>query len=228
MAEPVIFADHYAALGISVDSTPKEICSAFRKRALLHHPDVSKDDGMEFMRIYSAYRVLSNNATRKIYDRSYQLLFRRSSPGPSTTPTPINIPSTRLVFPENAVNLARNGLLRKGVLVKDRRRLLRIDYDMELPLNESEIGKRIRLSVPLTVRRICPECMGSDIECYACSGKGTLRSIVTVRILIEAGLVYNQIVELDLRKFKLNSMDHFKKSRVRIRITRMEKKAGNG
>ena len=50
----------YKVLGISENSSSKEIKQAFRKMALTHHPDKSKDNGKMFIQINKAYCMIKN------------------------------------------------------------------------------------------------------------------------------------------------------------------------
>ncbi len=62
----------YETLGVSRSASGKEIRSAYRKLARRYHPDVNPNDtGAEerFKEIQSAYDVLSDEDTRKKYDR---------------------------------------------------------------------------------------------------------------------------------------------------------------
>lgn len=63
--------DYYEVLGVSRDASAEELQQAFRKLARRYHPDVNKDPGAEerFKEVNEAYRVLSDPATRKRYDR---------------------------------------------------------------------------------------------------------------------------------------------------------------
>lgn len=63
--------DLYQVLGISRGATEREIRSAYRRLARLHHPDVSHDPeaGARFTAIAEAYRVLSDPELRAHYDR---------------------------------------------------------------------------------------------------------------------------------------------------------------
>lgn len=45
----------YTLLGVSQYSSPDKIKRAFRKMALKHHPDRSKDSGEMFMKVNEAY-----------------------------------------------------------------------------------------------------------------------------------------------------------------------------
>lgn len=65
--------DHYAALGISADSTTDQIKLSFRELARRHHPDRG-GDADSFHRIREAYELLSNPAEREKYDLARKVL----------------------------------------------------------------------------------------------------------------------------------------------------------
>ncbi|KAJ5225985.1 Heat shock protein DnaJ [Penicillium chermesinum] len=65
----------YKLLGVESDATPDAIKSAYKKKALKHHPDkVSEENRDEahrlFQQIALAYGVLSDERRRKVYDRT--------------------------------------------------------------------------------------------------------------------------------------------------------------
>ena len=67
----VKFKDYYETLGVPRTATAAEIKKAYRKLALVHHPDVAKDKvaGEEkFREINEAYQVLSDPEKRKRFD----------------------------------------------------------------------------------------------------------------------------------------------------------------
>lgn len=214
-----LFVDHYAALKLEGGASLDEIKRSFRRLAKSHHPDISHDDGLKFLEIYTAYRILVDPDSRKDYDTIYlgrkngdrarDLIYRQC----------IRIPSSRFVFPGSMAGLARKGLMRKSLRPRDRRIFLRIDYDLELPLHRDEMRKPIHVTIPLISRVICPECMGSDIHCDACNGKGSRKVADRISLLIAGGLIDGQVLELDLRKFKRSAHSHFKKSTIRIKIS---------
>ena len=65
-------ADYYTDLGVSRDASPEDIRRAYHKAARELHPDVSDEvDATElFLRIQSAYDVLSDPVKRTKYDQS--------------------------------------------------------------------------------------------------------------------------------------------------------------
>ncbi|RKO92719.1 hypothetical protein BDK51DRAFT_28553 [Blyttiomyces helicus] len=60
--------DHYATLGVAIDATEKDIRSAYRKLALVHHPDKGGDKD-KFQELGTAYEVLSDEVKRFSYDQ---------------------------------------------------------------------------------------------------------------------------------------------------------------
>ncbi len=67
---------HYEVLGVSQNSSPKEIRSAFIKQSKQCHPDVSNANASNhtrFVRINEAYSVLSKTDSRREYDQSLAL-----------------------------------------------------------------------------------------------------------------------------------------------------------
>lgn len=68
----MIFKDYYKILGLETNKVNiDEIKIAFREQAKKYHPDVNTSSYSEerFKDINEAYRVLSNNTTKRKYDR---------------------------------------------------------------------------------------------------------------------------------------------------------------
>lgn len=62
----------YEVLGVSRDATASDIRKAYRKQALLNHPDKNPGDAVAeatFLKVAVAYDVLSDEAKRRRYDR---------------------------------------------------------------------------------------------------------------------------------------------------------------
>lgn len=218
-----MFIDHYRVLGIPVDSELQEIKKAFRELARIHHPDRG-GKALQFHRIYTAYRLLSNSIERKEYDRQYLKYLNLRKLGNDRTRYVIR--ENRFRFPASAAALAKKGLLRRKFSSKDRRKYLNIDCDLELILKESELNMPLLLQVPVVVRQICPDCAGSDPHCFACYGKGSYKASRSVDLNIDGGLVSGQIIEIDLASRRPpGRLCHFKKRSLRIKIICLSKKS---
>lgn len=65
-------SNYYDILGVSKDATDKDIKQAYRRLARQYHPDVNKNEAEaeeKFKEINEAYSVLSDEESRKKYDR---------------------------------------------------------------------------------------------------------------------------------------------------------------
>lgn len=68
----VVDTAYYDILSINTDATQLEIKKAYRKKAIIHHPDKNPDDATaseKFKQIGEAYQVLSDPALRSRYDQ---------------------------------------------------------------------------------------------------------------------------------------------------------------
>jgi len=67
----MIFKDYYKILGVKTDATPQELKKAYRKLAMLYHPDrnpANERAEEKFKEIAEAYEVLSDIEKRKSFD----------------------------------------------------------------------------------------------------------------------------------------------------------------
>lgn len=73
--------DFYKILGVRQNATLSEIKKAYREKVKLLHPDISGDvsNSEEFTQVVKAYRVLSDNRQRSIFDESFFMKVRKSS-----------------------------------------------------------------------------------------------------------------------------------------------------
>lgn len=60
----------YDTLGVHYTATETEIKKAFKKLALVHHPDKNGGDDTQFKEIDAAYKILSNKSSRDYYDKT--------------------------------------------------------------------------------------------------------------------------------------------------------------
>jgi curved DNA-binding protein CbpA len=61
---------HYETLGVGKDATPEEIKVAYRKQAMLHHPDREGGSDEAFTAAGKAYELLSDPERRANYDKT--------------------------------------------------------------------------------------------------------------------------------------------------------------
>src|ERR1700738_5472314 len=82
--------NYYLILRLSPDASTDHIQSAYRRRALELHPDLSGYGSDQFLELQEAYDVLSDPARREIYDREAEetLILRRHRGEPLTTAQP--------------------------------------------------------------------------------------------------------------------------------------------
>lgn len=66
--------NHYDTLGLTQDATPQAIVSAYRRLALIHHPDRRGGTIARFQAIQEAYGVLSDRDKRWSYDHAGQFI----------------------------------------------------------------------------------------------------------------------------------------------------------
>ena len=217
-----IFVDHYAILGVGLLADEPAVKAAFRRLAKVHHPDYSGDDGLKFLEVYNAYRVLGDTAAREQYDRQYRAAI--SSWKNENEQAWQDIPASRLKYPGDIASLARRRLLRKKFRSYARRKALKIDYDVELILLPRELQRRLRVNIPVVTRNTCQVCWGADPDCYACHGKGSYKTSRMIRLDLEGGLMDGQIIEINLRSLKPGSMSHFKRRRMRLKISAIKLK----
>ncbi|CAF0968438.1 unnamed protein product [Brachionus calyciflorus] len=78
---------HYEVLGIPLDATIDDIKKAYRKAALLWHPDKHSENKEEankrFLEVQDAYETLSNDQERAWYDSHREIIINGGKPGES-------------------------------------------------------------------------------------------------------------------------------------------------
>jgi len=163
--------DYYEILGVERTASDKEIKAAYRKLALLHHPDKNPGDkGAEelFKQAAEAYSVLSDPDKRQRYDRF-------GSQGAASFDGGFD-PSTFGDFSDILGDLfgfaggARGGRSRATPGADLR-------YDLEIAFEEAAFGVTRSLKVPRL--ESCETCGGSGaaagsapVRCAGCGGRG--------------------------------------------------------
>ncbi len=170
--------DYYEVLGVPKEASEKDIKTAYRKLAMLHHPDRSDAPEAEekFKELSEAYAVLSDPDKRQKYDQfghaginsqySQEDLFRG-----------VNFEDLLRGFGgggggESIFDMFFGGGGRRGPA---RGRDLR--YDVNLTLEQAAKGLETNIDVPRT--ESCPTCHGSGakpgtspVTCSNCRGSG--------------------------------------------------------
>ena len=75
MSDHLIVSDYYEILNLYQSASQEDIKRSFRQLALRHHPDKnrnSEDSKRKFMEVVEAYEILSDDQSRKEYDRTYR------------------------------------------------------------------------------------------------------------------------------------------------------------
>jgi molecular chaperone DnaJ len=76
--------DYYEVLGVGKNASADEIKKAFRRQAVLHHPDKEGGDETKFKELNEAYEVLKDGEKRKRYDQFGHAGVGGASGGPGT------------------------------------------------------------------------------------------------------------------------------------------------
>src|ERR1700751_3114259 len=152
--------DYYEVLGVSRTSTEAELKAAFRKLAMLHHPDRNPGDSEcehKFKELNEAYDVLKDGDKRAAYDRFGHAAFDQGGLGGAHR-FGAQFGSTSADIVEGIFGMG--GGARGGGRGQGRERGSDLRYNMEIPLEEAFEGKTAQIRIP------------TSVTCEACSGPG--------------------------------------------------------
>jgi len=167
---------YYDILGVTKDADEKTLKSAFRKKAMEHHPDRNPGctvSEAKFKEVSEAWEVLSDPQKRAAYDRFGKAGVNGQGAGPQGRPEDV----FRDVFGDMFSELfgGQRGQQRNGP-----GRGADLRYDYEITLEEAFRGKQAEISVPTTEK--CDPCNGTGAEpgtkpetCTTCQGHGRVR-----------------------------------------------------
>jgi molecular chaperone DnaJ len=171
--------DYYEILGVARSATDAELKAAFRKLAMVHHPDKNRDDKeaeAKFKELNEAYQVLSDAQKRGAYDRFGHKAFEngggQGGPGFGGEFTDVMSDIFESFFGEG-----RGG--QRGGNGRERGSDLR--FNLEISLEDAFKGKAATINVPTAMA--CEACTGTGAKpgtkarkCTTCGGIGKVRA----------------------------------------------------
>ena len=169
--------DYYEILGVARTATEVELKAAFRKAAMLHHPDRNPNDKtaeVKFKEVNEAYQHLSDGQKRAAYDRYGHAAFEHGGGGGAGD----GFGSMSDIFEDLFGDIMGRRSSRGGAA---RERGADLRYNLEITLEEAFAGKSATLKIPTSVA--CDACSGSGAKpgskpttCRTCAGHGRVRA----------------------------------------------------
>ena len=180
--------DYYEVLGVQRNASEQDLKTAFRKSAMVHHPDKNpgdKEAEKKFKEIGEAYEVLKDPQKRAAYDQFGHAAFEggRGGQGPGGF-GPEFATSMSDIFDDLFGEFmgGRGGQRGRGPgRGSASERGADIRYQMDIALAEAFAGKQAQIRVPTSVT--CDTCTGSGAKpgtrptpCGTCGGVGKVRA----------------------------------------------------
>jgi molecular chaperone DnaJ len=169
---------YYESLSIERTASDGDIKAAFRKQAMVCHPDRNpgdKEAEHRFKEINEAYEVLKDPDKRAAYDRFGHAAFEHGMGG-SGPGFGADFGTTFSDLFEGIFGMAGA----RGRSSGGRERGADLRYNMEISLNEAYAGKNAQIRIPTSVT--CEACSGSGAKagtkpktCPMCGGAGRVR-----------------------------------------------------
>ena len=171
--------DYYEVLGVVKTATEAEMKAAFRKAAMVHHPDRNPGDKaaeVKFKELNEAYQCLSDGQKRAAYDRFGHAAFEQGGGGGGFGGEGF-ASSMADIFDDLFGGLSGGRQRSAG----GRERGSDLRYNMEITLEEAFNGKTASVKTPTSVT--CEACAGSGAkvgakprQCGTCKGLGRVRA----------------------------------------------------
>ncbi|MBY0354480.1 MAG: molecular chaperone DnaJ [Rickettsiales bacterium] len=211
--------DYYEILGVARDADAETMKKAFRKRAMLHHPDRNQGDAdaeKKFKELNEAYDVLKDEQKRAAYDRFGHQAFEGgmgSSAGAGAQGFDFS-GSFSDIFDDlfgDFTGQRRRGAGGNGAESQQQQARARgsdLRYNLQISLEDAFKGKSQTITLSTSVA--CESCNGSGAEkgsepvtCPTCTGRGKIRSqqgFFTVERTCHACQGSGKIIEKPCRK----------------------------
>jgi DnaJ-class molecular chaperone len=223
--------DYYGILGVCRTETACGIRRAYRRLAMIHHPDKAGPEGTRFFQeITEAYSVLSDPQARESYTqclhrkeeqkyrcREKNIAARHSQSGfrrPAGTSILKGFGKTASFFEEFI-----DDLFAETVGLHHRRTGQQRVFDVEVILSKEESAQGGVLPLTVPVRIACPMCRGKGqvrfFQCSCCRGQGEISAEENIRIRIAPGIEDGTIFDSPVRA--LSGREVYLRILIRIR-----------
>ena len=170
--------DFYEVLGVARDCDAAGLKAAFRKLAMVHHPDRNagcEDATTRFKEINEAYSALSDPQKRAAYDRYGHAGLNGGNGQAGAGFGDVNDIFNDIFGGRFEDMFGRNGQRSNGPA-----RGQDLRYDLEISLEQAYAGAEVEIKVPAAMA--CETCDGSGAKpgtsasnCIACGGAGRVR-----------------------------------------------------
>lgn len=172
--------DYYEILGVAKGADDAALKAAFRKLAMVHHPDKNPGNAeaeRKFKELNEAYQILSDPQKRGAYDRFGHQAFEGGGPGGGAGGFgPEFASSMSDIFEDIFGDVFGGG--RRG---QTRERGADLRYNLEITLEEAFKGKAASITLPAAI--LCEVCSGTGAKagskpkkCATCGGMGRVRA----------------------------------------------------
>ena len=221
--------NYYLILRLAPQATSDQIRTAYRRRALELHPDLTGFGSDQFLELQEAYDVLSDPVRRESYDRGAEeipirrmdanrppetVIPRRQRAEPLTTNPPsrgvedISLSRSFETFSPSLDELFER--LWSNFDLRTRPKAERLEsLTVEVPLSPQQAftGGEVRIMVP--ARLVCPACQGQGCigpyQCPHCQGHGAVTGEYPIGVSYPAGLQQDYIVRLPLDRLGIEN-----------------------
>lgn len=166
--------DYYEVLGVARNASKDDIKKAYRRLAMRHHPDRSKDDEhaeRKFKEAKEAYEVLSDSGKRAAYDQFGHDGVRGGPAGGGFTAEGFGD-----IFGDVFGDIFGGGRRARSQVFRG----ADLGYELRLDLEQAVHGDSVTIEVPTQVT--CELCDGSGAKkgtepatCKTCGGSGQVR-----------------------------------------------------
>jgi DnaJ-class molecular chaperone len=220
--------NYYLILRLAPEATSDQIRSAYRRRALELHPDLTAFGSGQFLELQEAYDVLSDPVRRESYDREAEEIpiRRMDAKRPPETVFPLRQRGEPLTTnpPSRGedISLSRSfetfspsldelfDRLWSNFDLRTRPKAERLEsLNVEVPLSPQQAfaGGEVRIMVP--ARLVCPACHGQGgigpYQCPHCLGHGAVTGEYPVGVCYPAGLQQDYIARLPLDRLGIEN-----------------------